>query len=261
MGRKTMDRTGERNYNKFGSEMVVVGYRKYSDIDVYFPEYNWIAKNKTYNNFKKGNVKCPYEKRYYGVGYLGEGKYKIWENGKLTKCYNTWYNMLQRCYDEKYHEKYSTYKGCEVNNELLCYQNFGDWFIDNYYEIEGQKMCLDKDILVKGNKIYSPDTCIFVPERINILFVKCNNDRGEYPIGVSYHKRDKKFRARCSVYDNKTNKNENIYLGYYNTPEQAFGSYKEFKEKYIKEVADYYKEQIPKKLYQAMYNYEVNIND
>ena len=73
---KKIDRTGEEGYNKFGSKMVIKEYRSNRDIDVYFPEYNWTSKNKKYQKFKKGNIKCPYEPRVYGVGYLGEGKYK-----------------------------------------------------------------------------------------------------------------------------------------------------------------------------------------
>ena len=80
MGKKVVDRTGEERVNKFGSKMIIKEYRKSRDIDVYFPEYNWIAKSKQYNDFKNGFIKCPYEKRYYGVGYLGEGKYKMSEN-------------------------------------------------------------------------------------------------------------------------------------------------------------------------------------
>ena len=83
MGRKKIDRTGEMNINSFGSKMIIKEYRKYMDIDVYFPEYNWVFKHAQYNQFKNGNVKCPYEPRYYGVGFLGEGKYKVWENGLM----------------------------------------------------------------------------------------------------------------------------------------------------------------------------------
>ena len=85
MGRKAIDRTGEESINNFGSKMIIKEYRNATDIDVYFPEYNWIAKNKQYHNFKNGCVKCPYERRSYGIGYLGEGKYKVRENGKKTK--------------------------------------------------------------------------------------------------------------------------------------------------------------------------------
>ena len=257
-----IDRTGEVGYNNFGSKMIIVKYRIRMDIDVYFPEYNWVVKNIQYNNFKNGNVSCPYERRVYGVGYIGEGKYKIHDkNGKLTKCYNTWHDMLRRCYDPKYHEKHLTYIDCEVDEKWLCFQNFAEWFTDNYYEIKDERMPLDKDILHKGNKIYSLENCVFVPHNINLLFTKHDKARGKYPIGVHYDKQTGKFIAQCSVYDFEENKTKRKYLGLYDTKEQAFQAYKKFKENNIKEVADYYKDKIPNKLYDALYNYEVEITD
>lgn len=254
-----VDRTGEVGYNTFGSKMVIVKYRKYSDIDVYFPEYNWIARNKEYRHFKKGNVRCPYECRIFNIGYLGEGKYKSKENGKNTRVYDTWHNMLQRCYDEKYQKKYPTYIGCGASEEFHNFQNFGDWNSKNYYEIEGEQMCLDKDILVKHNKIYSPETCVFVPQTINKLFTKRQNDRGESVIGTSPI--DGKYRARCYMINLETGKSKCEYLGLFDTQEKAFKIYKYYKEKNIKMVADYFREQIPDKLYDALYNYEVEIDD
>lgn len=100
MGSK-INRIGEESINNFRSKMIIVGYRMNRDIDVYFPEYNWTIKEVQYNNFKKGNIKCPYEKRTYGIGYIGEGKYKAKENGKLTRVYRSWNRMLERCYSEK----------------------------------------------------------------------------------------------------------------------------------------------------------------
>lgn len=172
MSRKTIDRTGEIGYNTFGSKMIVKEYRKYNDIDVYFPEYDWLYKGAEYSKFKNGEIKCPYEPRVYEHGCLGEGKYKSKENGKYTKCYITWKDMLRRCYDSKFHEKHHTYNQCKASNEWLNYQNFGYWNSENYYEIEGQRTTLDKDILVKNNKIYSAETCIYVPEKINLLFTR-----------------------------------------------------------------------------------------
>ena len=169
--------------------------------------------------------------------------------------------MMQRCYDTKHQEKHPTYKDCKVSEEFHNFQDFGKWFDNNYYEIEGEKMCLDKDILVKHNKIYSPENCIFVPEKINTLFIKSNKARGDYPIGVCYHKQHEKFMAKCRVYNYEENKKKQIHLGYYDTPQKAFEVYKQFKEQYIKEVADYYKEYIPQKLYDALYNYKVEITD
>ena len=256
---RKIDRTGEERINNFGSKMIIKEYRKYSDIDVYFPEYDWTFEHAAYNNLKKGTVKCPYEPRYYNIGYLGEGKYKVRENGKNKKEFEVWYRMLERCYDPKYQEKHTTYKGCKVEDYLLNFQHMAEWINKNYYEIPDERMHLDKDILCKGNKIYSRDKCIFVPEGINKLFTKCDNARGENPIGVSLTSSGN-YQVHCN---NRYNKK--IYLGTYNTKEEAFQVYKQYKEKVIKEVIDSYEGKIPEPFYSklktAMYNYEVEIDD
>ena len=168
--------------------------------------------------------------------------------------------MLIRCYEPYTINKYPTYIEVIVCKEWHNFQNFAKWYEENYYEIGKGKMHLDKDILFKGCKIYSPKTCIFVPERINYLFIKSNAIRGEYPIGVSWYKTSNKFRVQCKILD-KENNRKVIHLGYYTTSEEAFLAYKVFKENYIKQVADEYKKLIPQKLYEAMYKYEVEIND
>ena len=259
MGRKAIDRTGEIGYNNFGSKMIITRYENARDLDVYFPEYDWTFKHAQYNKIKSGKIKCPYEPRYYGVGYLGEGKYKMSENGKDSLWFKIWYSMLRRCYDPKLQEKEPTYKGCKVEDYLLNFQNIGKWIEDNYYEVPGEVMCLDKDILNKGNKIYSRDKCIFVPQRINNLFTKRDNARGDCPIG-SNPTPSGNYKVLCSNgYGGRD------YLGTYPTKEEAFRVYKENKEKVIKEVIDSYEGKIPEPFYSrlktAMYNYEVEIND
>ena len=117
-------------------------------------------------------------------------------------------------------------------------------------------MCLDKDILVKGNKIYSPETCVFVSNDINLLFVRNYNSRGNYPIGVSFDKSKNKYSSQCSMKGKHDRK-----LGTFNNPIDAFYTYKSFKEAYIKEVAEDYKDKIPERLYIAMMNYVVEITD
>lgn len=254
-----INRKGEKNYNTFGSEMIIAEYRKNNDIDVYFPEYDWIAKGARYETFKNGKISCPYEKRTYGVGYLGEGKYKTRENGKATRVYSTWNSMLQRCYNEKFHERNPTYKDCEADEKWHNFQNFAEWYYNNYYEIEGERMCLDKDILVKHNKIYSPDTCIFVPQTINVLFTKSDETRGDSVIGTTLDYG--KYVVQCSMINPETGKSKCEYLGTYDTETEAFQVYKYYKEKNIKQVADYYGNKIPQKLYDGMYKYEVEITD
>ena len=248
------DRTGEETYNNFGSKMIITNYRNYKDIDVYFPEYNWTLKHARYGDFKKGNIKCPYEPRVFGIGCIGEGKYKASENGKNTKYYDYWNSMLRRCYGRKQNRD-GAYEGCVVKSNWHNFQNFAEWLDNHYYEVPNQKMCLDKDILHKGNKIYSDETCCFVPEKINTLFTKCDKSRGDCPIGVNYHKRYKIYEARCK------NGEGSDYLGRFDNIYEAFYAYKVHKEKIIKQVADEYKEYIPQKLYHALYNYQVEITD
>ena len=259
MGRKAIDRTGEEKVNSFGSKVTIKEYRSARDIDIYFHEYNWTFKHATYQSFKNGTIKCPYEPRTFGIGYIGEGKYKGKENGETHKYYAIWVSMLQRCYDPKYQEKRPTYKGCQVEDYLLNFQHMAEWIEENYYEVPGEKMCLDKDILYKGNKVYSRESCIFVPERINTLFIKRNKSRGKDPIGVT-ELPSGNHQVICSDGYGKL-----IYLGTYSTKREAFRIYKEYKERVIKEVIDSYEGKIPEPFYSrlktAMYNYEVEIDD
>ena len=256
---RKIDRIGEERVNNFGSKMIIKEYRGAKDIDVHFPEYKWTAKHVQYDNFKKGSIKCPYEPRIYGVGYIGEGKYKAFENGKHTDEYNIWYDVLMRCYDPRCQERYPTYKGCEIENYLLNFQHMGEWIDRNYYEVPGEQMHLDKDILCKGNKIYSRETCIFVPQKINSLFVKSDKSRGKDPIGVT-ELPSGNYVAQCCDGNGKI-----INLGTYSNKEEAFQVYKEHKEKNIKETIDSYKGKIPEPFYSrlktAMYNYKVEIDD
>lgn len=252
-----IERLGEENYNNFGTLMKIVEHKNAKDIIVEFQDEHKAKVKSQYIHFKKGEVKNPYDKLVYGIGCMGEGKYN---KKDYPDIYEKWRQMLRRCYDPYRLNKYPTYIDCYVCEEWHNFQIFSEWFEENYYEIEGEKMCLDKDILIKGNKIYSPETCCVVPERINNLFTKCDVSRGKYPIGVCWDKANNKFRAKCNILD-KENNNKQIYLGLYNTIDETFLKYKHFKENYIKEVADEYKDLIPTKLYDALYKYKVEIND
>lgn len=251
------ERLGEINISNEGYEMKIVEYNNYSDIWIEFRDEYKSKIHTTYQNFKKGKVKNPYHPSIYEVGYIGEGKYKSKANGKQTKVYRVWKCMLERCYNPWFLNKEPTYIDCYVCKEWHNFQNFADWFYENVYDCNNEKLQLDKDILVKGNKIYSPETCILVPQRINSLFTKSDASRGKYPIGVSPNKKYNKLEVFCCTLEKQE------YLGRFplNRPFQAFTVYKNFKENYIKKVADEYKELIPKKLYNVLYKYEVEIND
>lgn len=261
MGRNKEDRTGEESYNNFGTLMRIVEYKDASHIIVEFQDEYKTKVPTQYGNFKKGKVKNPYDKEVYEVGYIGVEKYKVSENGKHTKAYKTWVGMLKRCYDPYYINKEPTYIDCLVCDEWLNFQNFAKWYYKNVYNCNNERLHLDKDILCKGNKIYSPKTCVLVPERVNTLFIKCDASRGGYPIGVSYHKTYGKLRVQCNVFENGKRKVKHLGSFPLNRPFQAFTCYKQFKENYIKQVADGYKDLIPEKLYKALYEWEVEIND
>lgn len=183
----------------------------------------------------------------YNIGFRGEGPYEITKSGERTKASAIWKGMLQRCYRRLGGSK--SYEGVTVCEEWHNFQNFAKWFYEHYQE----GFDLDKDILVKGNKVYGPETCCIVPKPINYLFMKCDKKRGDYPIGVSLvHNR---FQVTLRKYGKTFN------IGRYTTIEEAFNRYKECKEDYIKEMADKWKEVLSDRVYQAMYNYKVEITD
>lgn len=254
------ERLNEVGVSNEGYRMKIIEYNDANDIWVEFQDDYKGRVHTGYKNFKKGNVKNPFHLSLYGIGYLGQGEYKVSIKRKVTKAYTTWRHMLMRCYDPYYINKKPTYINCYVCEEWHNFQNFAKWFYENYYECNDEMMCLDKDILIKGNRIYSPKTCIFVPKKINSLFIKRDNARGKYLIGVSWHKQKNKFSAGCNILD-ENNEQKRIHLGDYDNEFQAFYYYKKFKENYIKQVAEEYRNLIPRKLYGAMYRYEVEIND
>lgn len=247
------DRTGEVNFNKYNSKMTIIEYNGSNDVIIKFN--NGYIRKCAYREFKNGSITHGFDRTVEGIGYLGTGKYTV----KNKYVYTQWKSMLQRCYSKRELIKRPTYKDVTVCEEWHNFQNFAKWYEENYYCIRNDRMELDKDILHKGNKIYSPETCIFVPKYVNTLFVKNNMTRGEFPIGVSYDKDRNMFSSQCTI--TKEGKRINKRIGRFNTPIEAFNAYKKFKEQYIKQVADEYKDKIPKKLYDAMYRYEVEITD
>jgi hypothetical protein len=249
-------RVGETNYNNNGTKMTIIEYIDSQNVLIEFDDnIHKYRKNCSYRDFKIGKPSSPYDKKIFGIGYLGAEK-QIGINNDFE--YSRWHHILERCYGKEITSRNITYKDCQVCEEWYNFQNFKKWFDENYYQVNDEKMCIDKDILIKWNKIYSPNTCLIVPENINKLFVREKSRRGNTPIGVSIY--DNVIYARMSKVIN--GKWTRIEIGsHYNNTEQAFYAYKKEKEKHIKEIADLYKDKIPKRLYDAMYNYIVEITD
>ena len=203
---------------------------------------------------KTGSIKDPCLPSVYGVGILGT-KYPTTINGVHTKEYKLWHSMLSRCYSDKYKKKYPTYEGCEVSDKFKSYEYFYEW-CNKQIGFNNKDWHLDKDLLVKGNKVYSESTCVFLPQEINQVLTKTTASRGEHLIGVSWSKRDKAFISRV-----RKNKGASEHLGSFNTEIEAFNAYKQAKEAFIKEQANEWKDRIDERAYNALMNYEVSVDD
>ena len=205
-------------------------------------------------HIKSGNVKDPYSPSVHGVGVTGT-KYPTRVNDVQTKEYELWYSMLKRCYSDALKKKQPTYKGCECSENFKSYEYFYEWCHEQIgFGDDGWQ--LDKDLLTKGNKVYSESTCVFIPREINQILVKCTASRGEHLIGVSWSKTNKAFKAMVS-----RSKGKSEYLGLFNTEIEAFNAYKTAKESFIKEQANKWKSQIDERAYNALMNYQVEITD
>ena len=145
------------------------------------------------------------------VGYV-DGKQKqklVW----FCPYFRTWKHMLERCYSKKCQDKQPTYKGCTVSEDWLTFSNFRDWMEKQKWE----GMQLDKDLLFEGNKVYNPETCVFVTQTVNSFTIDRGNDRGEWLIGVYWYKAAGKFRSKCR----NPFSGEQEFLGYFTCEQQA----------------------------------------
>ncbi len=232
----------------------IIDYRSYHDVTVMFYDPIYVTKVEI-GNLEKGNVKNPLFPTYLGKGYFGIGKYG---GVKHKPLYELWTGIIDRAYNEERMLKAPTYSDVTVCKEWLCFQNFAAWCEGQEFfkarDDKGKPYHLDKDTLSSGDKIYSPETCCFVPRAINNLFTKRGNARGDCLIGV-FRSGESKFKAQHACFNGKR------HLGTFDSEESAFFAYKKAKEYYIKQVAELWKGKIDEKVYLALINYEVNIDD
>ena len=239
--------------SKLSGDFKILKYNDTANVEIQFLKTGYETTVRL-TNIRNGNVKDPYVPSVCGVGILGT-KYLSAVNGRNTKEYNLWQSMLKRCYNSTYKKKQPTYEGCEVSDNFKCYEYFYEWCHSQIgFGVEGWH--LDKDLLVKGNKVYSETTCVFLPSEINMVLVKCTASRGEYLIGVSWYSKSKTFIAQVNK-----NKGKPENLGYFKTELEAFNAYKVAKESFIKEQAEKWKSQIDPRAYNALMEYTVNIED
>ena len=247
------DCVGKVCKSKSSGDFKIVKYNDKKNVEIQFLKTGFETTVEL-GSIRNGGVKDRYLPSVYGVGVIGD-KYPSKVNGVLTKEYKLWTSMLVRCYSDNSKKKRPTYEGCEVSNNFKSYEYFYEWCNKQVgFGVEGFE--LDKDLLIKGNKVYSEDSCVFIPTEINSLLVKRENMRGKYLIGVHWCNTKKVFVAQVS-----RNKGMQEHLGLFKTELEAFNAYKIAKESFIKEQANNWKSQIDIRAYEALMNYTVEITD
>ena len=231
----------------------IVKYNDTANVEIQFLNTGYETSVRLHN-IRNGYVKDRHSPSVYGVGVLGT-KYPSKVNGVITKEYVLWCHMLERCYSDSFKKKRPTYEGCEVSDNFKSYEYFYEW-CHKQIGFGNQGWHLDKDLLIKGNKVYSESTCVFIPQEINKILVKCVASRGKHPIGVYWDKTKNAFVAQVS-----RNKGKQEHLGLFKTEIEAFNAYKQAKETFIKEQANVWKGKIDDRAYEALMSYEVNIDD
>ena len=247
------DCVGKVCKSKSSGDFKIVKYNNAKDVEIQFLNtgFEMVAR---LDHIRSGLIKDPYSPSVGGVGITGT-KYPIRVNSVQTKEYVLWCHMLQRCYSTTLKKQRPTYMGCEVSDNFKSYEYFYEW-CNRQVGFDNEGWHLDKDLLIKENKVYSESACIFIPQEINSMLLKSDKKRGKHLIGVCWHKKGKAFMASVN-----RNKGESEYLGLFNTEIEAFKAYKKAKEAFVKEQAEKWKDKIDDRAYEALINYTVDIND
>ncbi|AUR91528.1 hypothetical protein NVP1161O_086 [Vibrio phage 1.161.O._10N.261.48.C5] len=241
---------GQIYESNYSGKVEVVSYFGVKKVEVRFlnsGKTKWVRGD----HLKLGTIKDYHQPTVFGVGVVGDNVTKV--EGKTTTVYNAWTGILERCYSESLHKTHPTYKDCEVSEDWKYLDNFKVWF-ENHHK-DGWE--IDKDLLFKGNKVYSEETCRYIPKSLNNL-IKENwkLSTKDLPLGVTerHHCTTNPYNASVSV-----GKSKRVSIGNYPTPELAFQAYKREKEKHIKTFSTelFTSGEIDSKLYEALINYEV----
>lgn len=236
--------------NNYG-DLVVTEWVSWAEVHVRFlnTSYETITSS---SSIKKGAVRDRFVPSVWGVGVIGDEVTRI--NGVDLKEYILWRNMLGRCYNPEYQLNFPTYKGCTVADHFKYYPNFKAW-CNRQVGFNENGWVLDKDIILKGNKVYSGINCCFVPHEINNLFVKSDARRENLPIGVTFNKSSNNYTAQYSL------NGRSKYIGNYESIIESFEAYRKVKELHIKFVADRWRNLIDHRTYEALMNYKVEVTD
>ena len=235
--------------NNFG-DFIVVDYVNNKNITVEFITTGYQTKTTT-KEINQGKIADRLKPSVFGVGIIGNNC-PTSINNKTLKVYKLWNSMIERCYSDNPKKAFTTYKNCTISDSFLHYEYFYDW-CNKQIGFNCANFDLDKDLLIKGNKVYSESACVFLPKEINLALSTKKSQRGESLIGVRKTKTG--YQSRCNI------RGKNYSLGTYKTEIEAFKAYKQAKESYLKELANKWKGKIDDMAYNALMNYQVDITD
>ncbi len=233
-------------------DVVVLEYNNVRDVTIKFLNTGKVRKTAT-SELKKGEIRDNEAFPVYKVGVMDIPN-ELQKGKPNPREYSIWNGIRQRCYNENLRDKLMSYKDIEMSENFKIYSYFKDWCHRQIgFNEEGWQ--LDKDILSKDNKVYSEDTCCFVPPEINCTVTNNKSVRGKFPQGVIYNCTKTRYRARIQ----QSNMWES--LGTYDTPEEAFYAYKPVKEAHIKSLANKWKDQIDPRVYESLMNWTIEVTD
>lgn len=233
-----------------GGDCVVLEYESCRNVKVKFLDEYGYTTNTTSRVLRIGKLFNPFAPSVCDIGFIGVGEYTSHKDGKKTGAYQDWVGMFYRSYSDDFHAKQPTYKGCEVCGEWHNFQNFAKWR-DSVLRFE-EGFQLDKDLLSKGNKLYGPETCVYVPSQINSILSNSKGLGKELPVGVRLCRTKNKYTARLSKFGKE------VHLGNFPTPDEAYRAYKTAKEDYVKEVAMLWKDRVDSRVYDALMNWTLD---
>ena len=243
--------------NKKGCWMRIIDYSAYNDITVQFMDENRYTTHTSYGNFLNGSVKNKFHPVYGFHGYMGDGKYSTVFNDNSPTAFNIWSKMHQRSLN--YDGRHPAYSDVTVSRIWWDFQNFHEWFDEKYYKVDGELMSLDKDIKFPGNRVYSPETCIIIPLRLNDLFVSGNQinktNKSDLPKGVSIRVNPINITYRATVQSINKFGETKLVQKVFKTLEEARDFYIEVRITSNKMIAELYKSKIPTEVYDAIINY------
>lgn len=234
------ERIGEVHRVNSGELCKIIEYYSSTDCTIMF-EDGTIINQVVYSNLLIKEVKNPYRRSKYGVGYMGEG---IHSSSTSPKAYRTWRGILERSYSKKFKEKHPTYKDCTVDERWHNFQVFAQWFYENYNFETMEGWHLDKDILIRGNKLYSPETCCFIPHIINNmkLYYIPEFKPEKYSESGKIH-----YKFQITVRDSSLSKN-------CSSREEAVFKYLDSKKNYAKDLAEEFKDVLNPIVYNKLKN-------